>query len=330
MSPIPFRLHITILCLILVTTSAASAAINTSPILYRGWQDARELTNGDTRVVILPSVGARVVVFSWRGQNVLMEDPSLNGVVLKPGESWGPWDGSQPDTLQPGGNGNQLLNIWMGSYEVTHADCLHLKCRSLPNKVAGIQEEKEFILDRKKPLLTIKRRLINTGAKPARWAFWDRTLVPAGSIGVAPVTTTPLTPGGWATNRDGKYVPGGPTGGNPSLVNRMLIVHTVGKGVGAYWNAREGWLGAIVNGLFFKTSYVLFPKQEYAWPGGLNSGFYYADNRIEMEPTSPLFNLEPGKSAEWIVHWSLQSLGDIPPDPANLAAKIARLAAKSE
>jgi hypothetical protein len=283
------------------TSAPASAGID-----YRGWKDCRELRNLDTRVVIVPGVGARVAEFAWRGRNVLLVDPNANGKVLRPGETWLPWDGSQPDTISPAG-GSQLAHIWMGQYEVTEATGRSLKCRSQDNATAGLREEKEFALDAREPVLTIRRRLTNISDRPARWAFWERTLLPAGAVGVACVNPrTAFPPAGWARNVKGTYQLGEPNDGNPRVTDGVLMVCTKGKGAGLALDTHIGRTGAIIGKLLFRVDFPIREGKEYPWGKGLNCAFYYAADRLEVEPVSPYYDLKPGESAEWTVTWRLQ------------------------
>jgi len=296
------------------------------PVRYRGWDGCRVLRNKLARVVIVPAAGARVAEFSQRGRNVLLVDPKLNGRVAKPGQSWTPWDGSQPDTLSPGG-GSQLADVWLGRYKVTATTARSVTCVSRDNARAGIRQEKRFVLDASSCELTIRRRITNISKTAARWAFWERTLVPGGSIGAAPVSAgSAFRPAGWAVRRKGAYVAGDPKAANPSVAGGCLLVRTSGKGTAVALDASAGWAAAVVGGLLFRVGYTVYPGRDYPWGSGLNQAFYLAADRLEIEPVSPFFDVAPGSSAEWVVTWRLAVFGQVPSDPAALAAKVKRLA----
>lgn len=295
---------------------------------HRGWSGCVELKNADCRVVIVPAVGARVAVFELEGINVLHEDPALSGKVLPPGERWMKWDGSQPDTLTPE-DGNQLEHIWMGKYEIAHADSLRAVCRSPENKDAGLRQEKEFILDPQKPVLTIKRRLTNISGKAAKWAFWDRTLCPAGSVGVAPVDAdSAYKPACWGEfDKNNKFVPAEPRADNPIVKDGVFIARTEGKGLMIGIDAWEGWTGAFVRGLFFGITFATARGKEYPRGPGANNSFWINSSVLEVEPISWFFDLAPGETAEWIVTWTLVPLEDMPSEPEAVAAQAKKLAA---
>jgi hypothetical protein len=276
-------------------------------------------------MVIVPAAGARVAEFAWRGRNVLLVDPNANGKVLQLGQTWMPWDGSQPDTISPSG-GSQLAHLWMGRYEVTESSGRTLKCRSQDNTTAGLREEKEFALDAREPLLTIRRRLTNISDRPARWAFWERTLLPAGAIGYGFVNPrSAFAPAGWARKVKEAYQPGEPEDGNPRVADGVLSVRTKGPGAGVALDTRIGRIGATVGTLSFRVDFPIQEGKDYPWGKGLNCGFYYAADRLEVEPVSPYYDLKPGESAEWTITWRLQEFHPptIPATPAT-ASKPAR------
>lgn len=313
-------------CLCAMVAAGFAGAPGGNIVAHRGWSGCVELKNPACRVVVVPAVGARVAVFEHAGVNVLLEDPELDGKVLAAGENWMKWDGSQPDTLTPE-NGNQLEHVWMGQYEVAHADALRLVCKSAENKSAGLRQEKEFILDPEKPVMTVKRRLFNVSGKPARWAFWDRTLCPAGAVGVAPVNPgSAYAPALWGELKEKKFAPGTPGAGNPAVTDGVFIAWTKGKGVMVGMDAWEGWTGAFVKGLFFGITYPAVEGKEYPRGPGVNNSFWFTDDALEVEPVSWFFDIEPGGAAEWVVTWSLTPVADMPSDAAGIAALAKALA----
>ena len=60
---------------------AAEPPTGTSVLAFRGYAGCLELKNTSTRVVICPSAGGRVLVYSWKGQNSLYLDPQDQGPV---------------------------------------------------------------------------------------------------------------------------------------------------------------------------------------------------------------------------------------------------------
>ncbi len=296
---------------------------------YRGWADCCVLSNQQTQVVIAPAAGARVIEFSLQGTNVLLVDKNVDGQTLTGEANWMPWDGSAPDTISPDG-GSQLAHIWLGRYSVIESAPGRLKCRSRDNQQAGIAMEKEFILDPKNPLLTIKRSITNLRPTAAKWSFWERTLVPgADNLAVAPVrANSNYGPNGWAGNVANSYLPGQPVDGNPLVINGLLLLRPHGQGQGIGLDADQGWTAAIVNNIFFGISFKIWPEQEYPRGQRINNIFYFADNRIELEPLSPYFEIPPGGTAEWVVVWRLFPFDPISEDKAVLTAQIRAMAAR--
>jgi hypothetical protein len=169
-----------------------------------------------------------------------------------------------------------------------------------------VRIEKEFALDAREPALTIRRRLTNISDRPARWAFWERTLLPAGAVGVACVNPrSAFGPAGWARNVKGTYQLGQPEDGNPSQASGVLMVRTKGKGGGVALDTRMGRTGAIVGTLLFRVDFPIQEGKEYPWGKGLNCAFFCAADRLEVEPVSAYHDLKPGESAEWTVTWRL-------------------------
>jgi hypothetical protein len=313
--------------------NAASKVLG-KPFPFRGWQGCYRLANGETEVVIVPAAGARVVVFAWKGKNVLYVDGAVDGKKLKEGENWMPWDGSAPDTVSPTG-GSQLEHIWLGEYAVSEAAALRLKCVSKDNRKAGLRMEKEFVLDPEKPMLTIKRTITNLSDKPAAWSFWERTLVPGGGVAVAPVNPrSAYAPVGWASREKEKaeppiekyrYGPGTPLQGNPEIADGLLLVRSAGDGAGVGLDGDQGWTGAVVGDLFFSIAFPVWADKTHPWGKGINNVFYFAANRFELEPVSPYLQIGPGEKAAWEIQWRLSSFGKVPEDGKALAARVKEL-----
>jgi len=301
-----------------------------TPFAFRGWEGCYRLTNSRTEVVVVPSAGARVVVFALDGKNVLLADPKVDGKVLPSGGSWMPWDGSAPDTVSPTG-GSQLEHVWLGAYTVPRAEALRLDCVSRDNAVRGVRMGKQFLLDPERPLLTICRRLTNISDKPARWGFWERTLVPGRAVGFAPTNPDSAFAGGWGLRRKA----GGPFLSPPRLPSEarvavraisaaegMLIIRPQGKGTNIGLDSREGWVAARVDDALFTIRFPLFHGREYPWGTSVGTVFYFADNRLELEPVSPYFDLEPGETVSWQIRWTIQQMENAPTGDRALAAAV--------
>lgn len=291
---------------------------------YRGWADCCRLSNPMVQVVVTPAAGARVIVFAYQGQNVLFVDEQANGLTLADEANWMPWDGAAPDTIAPGGGGSELAHIWLGGYRVLEHSPLYLKCCSRDNQAAGLRMEKEFILDPQRPLLTLRRTITNLRQAPARWSFWERTLVPGGSsLAVAPLNPgSHYQPSGWAWHKDGQYQPGPATQINPQVQAGMLLLRPEGSGSGIGLDASQGWTAAIVKGIFFGITFPLWSEREYPWGQRINNIFYFANNRIELEPLSPYFEIAPQGTAQWSVVWHLSPFGELPAESADLVSRI--------
>ena len=67
--------------------------------------------------------------------------------------------------------------------------------------------------------------------------------------------------------------------------------------------------------------YPTDPAGQYPWGKGLNAAFYYAADRLELEPVSPYHDLAPGRTAEWTVTWRLSPYGVVPAEPGKIVAK---------
>ena len=220
-----------------------------------------------------------------------------------------------------------MKDLWMGSYQIVDASKLRAVVRSKVNEDAGLQEEREFRLDPKRPELTIRRRFTNASKKAVHGAFWERTLTPAGAVGFAPANPqSAFGPAGWAVSKDGKYSAGAATSANPSVKDGTLVVHTVGQGEGAYLDAVRGWMAARVGGLLFAVYFPVIPKMEYPWGQGLDEGFYYADDRLEIDSASPSIPIAPHRQVDWTVQWKILPFGDAAADDAHLSTMARKLA----
>ncbi|UCF38009.1 MAG: hypothetical protein JSU96_03875, partial [Acidobacteriota bacterium] len=96
--------------------SSISAEVQVRKVSFRGWEEALELSNGDTRVVIVPSIGRIMHYGLSDGPNILWVNPEFEGVggIEKPRAAEGPVEWSNfggdkvwptPEALFPSVNG---------------------------------------------------------------------------------------------------------------------------------------------------------------------------------------------------------------------------------
>jgi hypothetical protein len=69
----------------LFTFVEGDVKVKVQTIDYHGWKDAVEISDGESRLVVVPSIG-RILVYGFAdGENVLWENPECRGKTLPPG-----------------------------------------------------------------------------------------------------------------------------------------------------------------------------------------------------------------------------------------------------
>jgi CubicO group peptidase (beta-lactamase class C family) len=281
---------------------------------YLGYTDAVELRLDETRVVLVPQVGGRVIDYSVKGENMMFIDEKER--AWKPGmpphASAGRFDFG-PELVVP-----KHPSLWSGPWTAEITGPHSLRLTSGRDESSGVQLIRDFTLRREGDengstmpagaALVCTQTIMNIGDKTVEYCHWGRSFSPGGGICLVPLGDRP-------SRFPSKYVIYEDVGINaknqdPMIRERAGFLEILGPprlpklGFDAY----AGWLAYLmpINKLFVKR-FETFPDRVYNEAAGLTISVWYPQKggMIELEPIGPRERLEPGQVAKFTEHWSV-------------------------
>jgi hypothetical protein len=283
--------------------------MSASWIDYAGYRGCVALENTDTRVVLGPHVGGRVLEYAWRGENALWLDAAHNGITVTPGQrtpllfpSGGRFDIGPELTLPP------RPELWVGPWEAELTGPLAARMTSSPSPSVGVQLTREFTLAPEGSHLACTQIMRNVADRPTRCNHWARTFGRGHGIAIVPLTPE-------LSRFPHQYVMYVPNGGidvrpeDPAIRIRDGFLEVFDTpaypklGIDAY----AGWFAYLMpNDLLFIKRFPTYPDRVYFEAAGLTiSLWYFQDVVCELEPIGPGETLAPGASASFTEEWWL-------------------------
>jgi hypothetical protein len=77
-----------LLCSVSGLAGAAGSAVKVDIVDYKGWTGSYEISNGKTKLVVVPQIGGRVMEYSVDGKNVVWQNKDLIGKVVESPKEW--------------------------------------------------------------------------------------------------------------------------------------------------------------------------------------------------------------------------------------------------
>jgi len=161
---------------------------------YQGWEALR-LGNGIIDLIVVPSIGGRILQLRLAGEEYLYVNPRHLGRVYRANENhsgagWKNYGGSKvwpapqgwlsdfewpgpPDPILDGGN---------YAWEIIESEPSHiaLMLTSPADEYTGLTFRREIRLSADSATVRIRHRMCNTSLRPVRWAIWQVTQQVAG------------------------------------------------------------------------------------------------------------------------------------------------------
>ena len=277
---------------------------------FFGYTGCIALQNDDTRVVLGPHCGGRVLEYAWRGENALWLDPKEAGYTWHPGAP-------HPPMLCPSAGrfdiGPEMLiphrpSLWLGAWQGEIVDGYTARMTSQPSAETGVQLVREFTLSPTGSRLACTQIIVNTSDHETRWCHWSRTFARGHGIGVVPLTPK-------LSHYPKQYVMSGPGPAitiqpeDPAIRLRegfLEVLDTPARPKLSF-DSYAGWFGYVMpNNLLFVKRYPTDPMRVYNEVVGLTLClWYYKDIVCELEPTGPMEVLAPGQSSRFTEEWWL-------------------------
>jgi hypothetical protein len=277
---------------------------------YTGWPNSVYLNASETpvQVVIVPSIGGRLVHYSFNGLNILFENSASQGATLANSSGDLMFGGYQCDL---GPDSRHLPEHWQFSEGAQRwkSDALFTaNVIGAPDAALGVAIDKDFVLDGDSGDLGLTQRLRNTSTKEVSYSLIDRTACKGGGFVFFPLNKKSRFKAGWSLWRDAevkKQLDGdSPEAFNVRVMDGVLVAQTGANVTRFGADSDAEWIAYVRGRLLFVKYYLYYPGQTYA--DGGNSVEVYFDRRLtELDPISPETKLAPGQSFIFPEKWAL-------------------------
>ncbi|MFO0940022.1 MAG: serine hydrolase domain-containing protein [Pirellulales bacterium] len=282
---------------------------------YLGYEKAVELKMGETKAVLCPEAGGRVLEYSVGGENLMFIDEYEKNWT--PGkatpQSAGRFDFG-PEMVVP-----RHQSIWQGpwSAEVTGPESARLVSKR--DESSGVQLMREFTLKSnvlppssakvqrlQGATLICKQTIMNISDKTVEFCHWGRSFSPGGGICLIPLGDRP-------SRFPSKYVMYEDNGINAKNQDEQIIqrdgfleILAAPRKPKLGFDSYAGWLAYVLptNQVFIKR-FQTDPDRVYNEAAGLTISVWYpkTGGMIELEPIGPRERLAPGQVASFTEEW---------------------------
>jgi hypothetical protein len=316
---------------------------------YRHWRAVR-LGNGIIDLIVVPSIGGRILQLRLDGEEYLYVNPRHLGKVYSANENdaaagWKNYGGSK---VWPAPQGWRSDSEWPGppdplldggnySWEIIESEPsqVALALTSPHDEYTGLTFNREITLASDSATLKIRHRMRNSSIRPVRWALWQVTQQTAGPdfAVFAPARTYRQLLGdrpfsSMQVSTDGVF----------RLDFRGQVAKLAVK-------VEEGWICSLDSsrGLALVERFGVFRDARYVddapvamWvnrpgPYTIHMDRMYAeedpngcDPYLESEVLSPLVDLEPGEEYCFEISWHCTRIGTTSVEKVNSCAVVSR------
>ena len=272
-----------------------------------GNENCIELSNANTRVVLEPNLGGRVLIYALNGKNVLWINDRNEGTPYEEGKPYG-HPGAGRFDYGPEKTGKKTPALFFGKWKAEITGPRQATLFSETDPVSGIALERRFKLGAEGSHLECVQLIRNQGESTVRTYHWSRTFVKGGGISLTPMNPHSKYPEGYliyGPDNEMIYKPEP----EPNIRLRDDILEIIGPPSRPKFvmDPDKGWLAYITTDdqLFIK-KFKIYPERPY-WDMAAPtvSVWYNKDLMCEVEPLGPLEILEPGEAASFTEHWYL-------------------------
>jgi hypothetical protein len=298
------RLSLVVFLVSAAVAAAEGPAARETP--FHGYARAVELKLGDTRAVLCPQAGGRVLSFSVGGKDAMwFDDAEKNWKPGQPGpSSAGRFDYGPELTVTP------HPKTWAGEWTAEITKDNTVKLTGPRDDPSGIQLTREFRLvpHGKHVGLSCKQTMTNVGTEVREVCHWGRSFSPAGGVCVIPLGDRPSRfPSKYAMYEDGAVINVRPKDDNVRERDGFLEVLAPPRKPKLGFDTTAGWLAyAMPNDTVFVKRFPVYPDRVYNEAAGLTLSVWCPKGpQVELEPIGPRERLKPGESASFTEDWWL-------------------------
>lgn len=301
--------------LLLAVAAEAAQAPDIAQETYGPWPNCLVLRGGDCKAVVVPAVGGRLLSYSSNGENILADNPDARwGTTLGTSNLWA--GGYQLD-LGPELRGlPEHLWLWQGpwGWRVPQPCTVHVF--SDLQFSAGVQLEKEFVIDPDTGDLGLSQRIRNLETNAVSFCLWDRTLCKGGGYVLLPLNKRSRFKAGWSQRRgekpaDYRYDGDRPSDQRVRVLDGVLVAHArdlpeAGE-LKAGADSEAGWIAYTRGKILFVKYFPVFAQGNYS--DGGNTVAFDCDRRgVELQPLSPETTLKGGGTYNFPEKWTFIEL----------------------
>lgn len=275
-------------------------------IAFQGYSQAIELKLGNTRAVLCPQAGGRVLQFSVEGKDAMfLDDQERN---WQPGKT-------TPITAGRFDYGPELTviphpKIWSGEWTGEITGATSAKLTSPREEAAGMQLVREFqlVAHNQSVRLSCQQTMINVSKEVREVCHWGRSFSPGGGICLIPLGDRPSRfPSKYAMYEDSAVINVRNTDDKIRERDGFLEILAPPRKPKLGFDSHAGWLAYLMpSDTLFVKRFATFPDRVYNEAAGLTLSVWYPTGpRIELEPIGPRERLQPGQSASFTEDWWL-------------------------
>ncbi|MEE9463102.1 MAG: hypothetical protein V3V53_14780 [Bacteroidales bacterium] len=275
-----------------------------------GYKDCIEIRNGDSRVVLEPNCGGRILYYEYKGVNALYINPADDGYLLESGKSpagplspcAGRCDIGPEMTIPP------HPDLWLGNWIALIQEDQSVEMTSMMDHKTGIQLTRTVSLEEHFAKLKFTQGILNISESPKQYFHWSRTFCNGGGIAIAPVNPDSRFPNGYITYGPGDIINYRPDcEPNVCIHDGLLQIFGPSSTKKFAMDLSEGWLAYLTrDSHLFVKKFPVYPGRVYGEIAANNMSFWYNDEETcEIEPLGPLEVIQPSYEASFTETWYL-------------------------
>lgn len=272
-------------------------------VRYLNYDKAIELTNENTKAVLCPQAGGRVLEYSFNGKNSLyLDEKEAEWKPGKPGPSSAGRFDIGPELVIP-----RRSTLWSGEWTGEITGRRSARLTSQHDEATGVQLVRDFELDATTSRLLCTQTIMNVSDETGEWCHWSRTFAQGEGICVIPLAGQSRFPNKYVMYEEGALINARPVDPNIRIRDGFLEILAAPRKPKLGFDSYAGWMAyAMKNDLLFVKKFKTYPDRVYNEAAGLTISVWYPEGaRVELEPIGPRERLEPGQVGAFTEEWWL-------------------------
>lgn len=325
------KLLLLIVPFVSLSLACAAPCPGTAFVSFFGYNGCLQLSNADTRVILDPNCGGRVLSYQHLGAEAIPLNPAQQGYTWQPGgkvvDPYGGRCDVGPEMTFP-----RHMDLWLGQWHGRFIGPREAELTSAIDSATKLQLVRTFRLEERGAHVSFTQKIINRGTVTRRCCHWSRTFAQGNGIAVVPLNPDSRFPKGYLTYGPGAVMDYSPKPsdnvrvrdgfleikGDPEF--SKFMVDPVGPEKAT--DVSSAWLGYLMrNDMLFVKRFPIYPTRNYGEVCAASLSLYYypfiedrqkpPDQRpltvdfCELEPIGPMEVIAPGQSASYTEDWWL-------------------------